>query len=141
MTEKSNVIPFPRKNILPPLPAVPSEDNAKENVANLYRNNIESIIPPLTDFILDQLVAAGFRLDFTSETYLKDLCLVVESLKSLLYKYYAMTYPLQDVADSLFVVDDKIVRYKAKDPSVESVKVAEVTEQFIDDDDFDGYID
>ena len=131
-----NIIQFPNKRQLPPLPEVP---NATENVHNLYRNNIECIIPPLTDFILDQLVAAGFKLDFTTDTYLKELCLVVEGLKGLLYKYYKLEHPLHEVADALFIAQDNIVSYKKKETDKEEPPPI-LKEEIIEEEDFDGYI-
>lgn len=139
MTEESNnIIIFPRQKELPPLPIPASDINVKENVQNLYRNNIDSVVAVLTDFILDQLAVAGFRFDFTTDEYLKDLCLVVESLKSILYKYYQMDHKLQKISEEIFEKKDNIVSYKsteaAEDKKEEfAVGIIEPTEEDFDD--------
>lgn len=139
MTDNSNnVIYFPKKYQMPPFPEVPNAVDIKANVDNLYKNNIEAVIPPLVDFILDQLVAAGFKLDFTTDQYLKELCMVVESLKGLLYKYYSLDHPLQGISDTLFVVDDKVVRYKNKEQETSTDPI--LMDEEDDEEDFDGYI-
>lgn len=136
MTDQSNnIILFPRQQTLPPLPIPAHDINVQENVQNLYKNNIDSIVPVLTDFILDQLVAAGFRLDFSTDLYLKDLCLVVEALKSILYKYYEMDHKLQKISEEIFEKRDKIVVYKTTIEKTENENPVGIIETI--DDNFD----
>lgn len=55
-----------------------------------------------TSFV-DSLISLGYPI---SPTYAKDICFVVEAMKSLMCRYYDQQHPYQSLADLSFKPDD-----------------------------------
>jgi len=70
------------------------------------------------NIVISCLEEGGYYFGEIDKTGLeKDLTLVVEAIKSMLYKYSDMEHPLQKVAEEIYVVQSPgVVAYKAKPP-------------------------
>lgn len=112
----NNVIQFP-KEYNGPLVNGMSVYEINENVNMMKQFHIQETVDMIVPIIFNHFDIAGFELiDDNDEMYaLKDGALVVESLRSMLCKYYDVYHPLQIVSESLFVEQD----------SENSMKIAE----------------
>ena len=68
------------------------------------------------NIVLDCLADGGYDFgDLEDNKYTKDFTLVLESVKSLLYKFSSIDHPLQDFADEIFIVKEPgVVLYVEK---------------------------
>lgn len=116
MMNSNNVIQFP-KEYNGPLVNGMSVYEINENVNMMKQFHIQETVDMIVPIIFNHFDIAGFELiDDNDEMYaLKDGALVVESLRSMLCKYYDVYHPLQIVSESLFVEQD----------SENSMKIAE----------------
>ena len=121
--EKSNIIQFPREHCRPHL--VTSID-VNETRQILLKENADTVAQITVDFILNNFGAVGIHFDFSeNQLCMKDFALLIESLKSVLYKYYGIEHPMQIVAENAFTLDGNIVKYKNTDEPVGEVSQVE----------------
>ena len=106
-----NIIKFPKENKNPPPPPMPEVVDPAADREKIYKLKIDNLTMVVLDSILEQFEVSNFRFDFHSDKHLKDLALLVESIKSILHKYYDMEYPLHALVEQLFTIDDLQVRY------------------------------
>jgi hypothetical protein len=105
MMPTNNVIVFPSKN--KQLVNAPTTDaEIALNVNQIRYNHINETLGAIVPIIFGNIELAGF--DFLVDEgevdpNLKDGALLVESLRSMLCKYYNIEHPLQEVAEELFV--------------------------------------
>lgn len=106
MSDNKVINLFPKNDI--------AEPTTKEEVAlaidNIKKYHCEETINILSQTILDMLMVSSHKLD--DEIYYKDIGLIIEAIRSLLYKSKSINHPLQKMSDDLLEVDDFIVRMK-----------------------------
>jgi hypothetical protein len=104
----NNVIEFPSKRATPVIG--PKDDiEVALNVSQVKFNHINETLSVIVPMIFSNIELAGF--DFMSEEIeddqnLKDGALLIETVRSILCKYYGIDHPLQHVAENLFVKED-----------------------------------
>lgn len=117
--EKSNIINFPREHIRPHLI---KDIDVNETRQTLLRENCNTITQITTDFVIDNFRAVGVDLNLgENQLCVKDFVLLIESMKSLLYKYYGLEHPMQLVAENAFTVDGNFVKYKNSEVTVSEI--------------------
>ena len=106
VTTTDNVIPFPIKpKSRTPLPK--DEAEIQERVNTIKSMHVEETAAVLTPYILDRMLASGFIVN--NSEYLKDIALIVEAIKSIMYKHYGMVHPLQTLSEDLFIAKSGMV--------------------------------
>ena len=130
MAEETNVIPFPKRqpdepvtttdNVIPfpiqPKTRIPDpkdEAEIKERVAKLHYMHCEESIAALTPYIMDRILNLGFMIN--SQEYLKDIALIIEASRSIMYKYHGFAHPLQKVAEDIFEQKDGLVTWNSSE--------------------------
>ena len=103
----SNVIQFPKNTISSPK----TEEEMVSGVDNLKYNHVEQTMDVIVPMLFHNMELAGFTFapldDSEIDDYLKDGSFLVESIKSILYKYHNIYHPFQDIADNIFLQDDE----------------------------------
>ena len=105
----NNIIAFPKKNMVPKVQAPISPEEVALNVGAMKLNHINETLMVLVPMVFANIEVAGFDFvpeDNEDDPNVKDGALFVETLRSLLCKYYGIGHPLQKVADELFVQID-----------------------------------
>jgi hypothetical protein len=108
--QANNVIAFPSKKVSIPTVGPQSDAEVALNVSQVKFNHINETLSVIVPMIFSNIELAGF--DFLpddendDDPNLKDGALLVETLRSILCKYYGISHPLQCVADELFVKED-----------------------------------
>ena len=107
MVEKlsNNVIQFPKANIRHG-EVIAIEDIAR-NVEMMKLYHIQETIANLAPIVFNQLEVAGFGISDEDTTDIKDGAFIIESLRSLMCKYYDIYHPFQQIAESVFSPDDE----------------------------------
>jgi hypothetical protein len=101
----NNVIKFPRE----PQSLVPTPQEARQNLHDMNEEDIEIIVNMVCSSLLDKLTSAGFPVNGELDN-VKDICFIMESVRSLISKCYDVDHPFQAFAEECFeVVDDNIV--------------------------------
>ena len=105
MVEKvsNNVIQFPKANIRPG-ELIDIEDITR-NVEMMKMYHIQETISNLAPIIFNQLDIAGFGIADEETTDIKDGAFIIESLRSLMCKYYDVYHPFQQIAENVFSPD------------------------------------
>lgn len=116
----TNVVLFPKeKRGTPPQ----TMEEVHENLEAVRHIHVEETLQLLTGVIFDNLSMAGFNFVPEDESYLKDVALTFEAMKSMLYKYHGIDYPMQEFAENIFSLqDDGTVVYKNDDEITEEEK-------------------
>jgi len=103
----NNVIEFPIKNI-----NIIKHEDVDINMLTVKLNHINETLALVLPLVFNNLELAGFNLEPENEDNndinIKDGTLIVESLRSLLCKYYGLYHPFQDIADNVFLDDDDL---------------------------------
>lgn len=98
-----NVVQFPReKRGGPPQ----NLDEVKNNLETVRHIHVEETLSLLAGVMFDNLALAGFNFNPDDNSYTKDVALTFEAMKSMMYKYHNMEYPMQDIADELFTLQE-----------------------------------
>ncbi len=110
-----NVIQFPKNKLNTPPQSV------EEMVADIDRMRREAADVMATDMI-PQLISIFMSngIDADQHEYIKDVSMIVEATKSLLYKYYNIDHPFHKMIDTLFEFsynDDDTVEYSYSMPT------------------------
>lgn len=102
MNEKTgnNVISFPKERIVNPLNVY--NDGFQRKVVD---NKTEYTDYLVQDIFLQIANRVSSEIDVENENFIKDFYLVVESLRSLFYRQYGMTHPIQKL------IDEKLEEY------------------------------
>lgn len=106
MVEKvsNNIIQFPKANLRAPVEEIVLEDIAR-NVESVKHYHIQETISNLAPIIFNTLEVAGFGISDDETTDIKDGAFIIESLRSLMCKYYDIYHPFQQIAESVFSPD------------------------------------
>lgn len=101
----NNVIQFPNRNRKVNL----TEKEVASNINVMKSNHVHETLAFIIPQLFKHMELAGFNIvpeseDDTGE-HIKDSALVVESIRSLLLKYYEIKHPFQDISENIFTVD------------------------------------
>lgn len=107
MVEKvsNNVIQFPKTNIRQS--EIVDIEDITRNVEMMKLYHIQETIANLAPIVFNQLEIAGFGISDEETTDIKDGAFIIESLRSLMCKYYDIYHPFQQIAESVFSPDDE----------------------------------
>jgi hypothetical protein len=103
----AQIIAFPVKNARPaPSPPV-NEEGVMAGVDSMKLVHVNETLMAVSQMLFERLHAAGFDFsEFKTEKELKYGSFLVETLNSLLCKYYNVYHPFQDLADKIFIKDE-----------------------------------
>lgn len=105
----NNVIEFPLKN----KNRVDSL-SAAAGVMLVKLNHIDETLGMILPQLFNNIELAGFNIipeyENESNQYVKDVALIIESIKSLLAKYYQLRHPFQELSENVFCFDDDSLR-------------------------------
>lgn len=111
----SNVIQFPKsKNNTPPQ----TIEEMVADIDRLRRDHADEIANSMIPQLIGMYMSNGVDVD--QHEYIKDVSMIVESMKSLLYKYFDIDHPFHDMIESVFEFsynDDESVAYSYKLPT------------------------
>lgn len=102
----NNIVSFP-KQYSGPKEIINKEDITK-NLDMMKQFHIQETIVNVAPMIFNQLDISGFVFDDddTPEN-LKDGAFIIESLRSIMCKYYGIYHPFQKLSEEIFYPDDK----------------------------------
>jgi hypothetical protein len=125
----SNVIQFPSKRTHIPVDELTEED-VLSNVDNIKYNHINETINAVVPMLFHNMELAGFEFeldDSEPDIFVKDGSFLVESIRSMLCKFYEIEHPFQFIADNIFVSDGEgnFSLAKKLELNLESFKVEE----------------
>ena len=99
-----NVIQFPVQK-RPGADPAPDIEQAQNILGQQFEDKISGTSDLLALLLMEHLNEAGFAVDGSEQT-LKELCFCVESIKSLLCKYYGIDHPFHPFAEACFEVQE-----------------------------------
>lgn len=123
----SNVVLFPKEKLGSPPQTMEEVQDTVEMVRHVH---VEETMQILVGTIFDNLALSGFNFTPEDDSYTKDVALAFESLKSMLYKYHGMDYPIQDIAEKSFALqqDGTVILLTSEDTeTLENEPVEEET--------------
>jgi hypothetical protein len=100
--QTDNVIMFPNRGTPPQHLSV---EKTTYDVSMVKMNHINEALETIIPMLFNNITIAGFDIvpdEEDDDSNLKDNALVVESIRSILCKYYGIKHPLQEVADEFF---------------------------------------
>jgi hypothetical protein len=101
--QSDNVIMFPSRGN-PPQQV--SNEKIKVDMKMVKFNHINEALETIIPMLFNNITIAGFDIlpeDEEEDENIKDNALIVESIRSILCKYYGLNHPLQEVAEDFFV--------------------------------------
>ena len=99
----NNVVNFPKKNINSPEETSKKLEEIQHNIEMMQHYHIQETILNLAPIIFNQLDVAGFGLaEGEEDEDIKDGAFIIESLRSMMCKYYGIYHPFQRVAENIF---------------------------------------
>lgn len=131
--ESNNVINFPKKNFSRELKY--SMEEIDRNLEMVKHYHIQETIASIAPMIFNQLDIAGFTMVSDEEEDdpfldIADGAFVIESLRSLMCKYYGLYHPFQRITENVFTPDDEDPEaLKIVDELVVNLKRNEDTEE------------
>jgi hypothetical protein len=106
MSENNNVIQFPKEKMRTTTQY--DEKILSTNILEIKVNHINEALMIILPSLFNNIDIAGFPTSEPNENDdVKDINLVVESLRSLLCKYYNVNHPFQDLAEKLFEKEEE----------------------------------
>jgi hypothetical protein len=104
----NNVIVFPKQNLKVSDPKDPSFEDVQNNINMAKHYHIQETIANIAPLIFNQLEVSGFNFpDDTDENDIKEGAFIVESLRSMMCRYYGMYHPFQRIAENIFIPDEE----------------------------------
>lgn len=104
MTDTTNVILFPKVTA-----NVPPPSEVFSRLTEVKEDEIEIIVDMICSNILDTFENAGFQTG-TDITTIQDVCFLLESVRSLVEKFYGIHHPFHDLSGHCFrFQDEKLV--------------------------------
>lgn len=93
-----NVILFPgfRREDAPPQ----NLDEIHDKVTQTRKEHVASVMNDMIPDIINMFGAYG--VDINDDKYIKDVALVMESIKALLHRQYNLEHPFHNMSDSIF---------------------------------------
>jgi len=103
----TNVITFPKtKQFVPDEEKVVNDEIIQENLLSVKINHITEALLVIIPQVFNNIEIAGFDViqdgEEASNLNMKDGAMIVESIKSLLCKYYGLYHPFQEICDNVF---------------------------------------
>ena len=101
----SNVIQFPGQN-----KRIPSIEEFQRNIANAIDGNDNKTqfaleaVHLFSSLLIQYLTSSG--IDVNNPSHMKDLALVLESIKGFVLKNYDIYHPIQRLSEELFVIKE-----------------------------------
>jgi len=110
MSENNNVIQFPKEKIQTPTQY--DEKILSSNILDIKINHINEALMIILPSLFNNIDIAGFPpSEAIGDDDVKDINLIVESLRSLLCKYYDVKHPFQDLAENVFEKEEETDEY------------------------------
>lgn len=109
-----NVIQFPKSKLNTPPQTI---EEMVADIDRLRRETADEISGNMIPQIIGMFMSQGVDID--QHEYIKDVSMIVESMKSLLYKYFSIEHPFHEMIESVFEFsynDDDTVAYSYKLP-------------------------
>jgi hypothetical protein len=110
-----NVIRFPKEKMNTPPQSL---DDMIADMERMRHEHADEVASSMIPQLIGLFMANGIDVD--QHEYIKDVSMIVESTKSLLYKYMNIEHPFHDMVESVFEFnynDDETVSYKYTIPS------------------------
>jgi len=105
MTDSNNVIHFPRSPKRQLADNIPSIEEAFTNLQIMKEDEMEAVVEMICANYIDTLEMAGF--DVTSEpNVMMEVCFMMESVRSIISKYYGIEHSFQELANECFEIKD-----------------------------------
>jgi hypothetical protein len=107
MDKENNVIQFPNRGKVIPREITPEEMTL--NVSIVKYNHINETLETIVPMLFNNMELAGFQvvpMEDEEDENIKDVALIVESIRSLMCKYYGIQHPFQQLSDNLFNPND-----------------------------------
>ena len=104
-----NIIQFPKAKLNTPPQSL---EEMVDSIEKLRRETADEIANSMIPQLIGIFMANG--IDADQHEYIKDVSMIVESSKSLLYKYYNIEHPFHEMIESVFEFsynDDDTVDY------------------------------
>jgi aspartyl-tRNA synthetase len=99
----SNVVQFPgAKRNTPPQ----NIEEVKSNLDAVRQVHVEEAMSLIATVLFDNMAVAGFSFDAEDNESIKDVALLLESLRSLLSKYHNIDHPFQLLSEELFTLQE-----------------------------------
>jgi hypothetical protein len=92
----TNVVAFPKAHKDAPAQSL---EEVIERVSENRKEHINHIVDDLGDFFVSRAYEEGFPID--AEDCLKDVILVIEAMRSAMYKSIGLEHPMQFVVDNV----------------------------------------
>lgn len=97
----TNVVRFPSEKIptkpenlgMPPMTEEQMDDYASELAADVC------------SIMVAEFIENGFSLEHATDTYFKDVALVLEAMRSVIFRMYNKKHTLHELADNIFVIE------------------------------------
>lgn len=103
----SNIINFPKEKIIQKGTPPENINEIKLSVDGVKHTHIQETITVIAPMLFQQLSIAGFDLmDDEDVNSVKDGAFLIESLRSILFKYYDLEHPFQKISDNVFKVEE-----------------------------------
>lgn len=108
----SNVVMFPGVKQLPESEKLGPQ--IRQLLTSERMEDIEETVDDLFSLLIECLAQGGVTFNTaTDDTFVKDLALNIEAMRSLLCKFYGMEHPLQNVSENIFIhLGEGRVKYK-----------------------------
>lgn len=110
-----NVIQFPKGKLNTPPQSL---EEMVADIDRMRRDTADEIANSMIPQIIGIFMANG--IDADQHEYIKDVSMIVEASKSLLYKYYSIEHPFHEMVESVFEFsynDDDTVAYSYSLPT------------------------
>lgn len=101
MSDKSNIIYFPKEKLINE--SFVDEEYLSSNVLEVKINHINELLSVIVPILFNNIENGCFpNFDVNEDSDIKDVNLVVESIRSLICKYYNISHPFQELSENLF---------------------------------------
>lgn len=112
-----NVILFPKfKKDSPPQ----SVEDIVDQIAQTRKDHVDSVLNDLIPEFMH--LFASYGVDVSSENYVKDAAMIVESMKAMLHRQFNLDHPFHKMVDNLFEFgynEDNTIAYTYTIPTEE----------------------
>jgi len=124
VSDDNKIIPFPTNRIVERSTAGPPKDDktAKKLQAQQTKQFVETAVDDISMNLLRQLYDLAVKTD--GYNFTKDLALVVDLIRGLIYRDFDMKHPTQELADK--IVEININKRGEKSAKIDYTKVLEI---------------
>jgi hypothetical protein len=97
----TNVVRFPTEKI----PVKPENFGMPELTEEQMDDYSSELAADVCSILVAELIDNGFSLEEATEAYFKDVALVLEAMRSVIYRMYSKKHTLHELADNIFVIE------------------------------------